>query len=289
MVGVCWSFALSTMMENAVRRAGGRDVVAPLHVLAADTWNQLWSKGRGDRDLALESSWRYEAPKACKLSESGSEVWCGEAYSVVPGSWRSDPNLVAEAARANTSGVYRISRVETLSARSGSSDQIARVLATGQSVFMNIAIDRNAWASIAGQDSTISDYATANAYHAVVLVGYRPANGGRQFLVHNSWGPSWRDGGYAWVSDQTIQRHARDLFTLEISARTSTKPIEPTPASAECPAGEAPDLLLHWCTPRCPDGAPTTAMLCRGAAMPPLFGRPWLSNVPQPKTNKEKS
>jgi C1A family cysteine protease len=35
--------------------------------------------------------------------------------------------------------------------------------------------------------------------HMVNLVGYRPApSGGYEFLIANSWGTGWGDGGFAW-------------------------------------------------------------------------------------------
>jgi cathepsin L len=35
--------------------------------------------------------------------------------------------------------------------------------------------------------------------HMVTLAGYRPApNGGYEFLIGNSWGTNWGDGGFAW-------------------------------------------------------------------------------------------
>jgi C1A family cysteine protease len=35
--------------------------------------------------------------------------------------------------------------------------------------------------------------------HMVTLAGYRPsANGGYEFLIANSWGEDWGDGGFAW-------------------------------------------------------------------------------------------
>lgn len=38
-------------------------------------------------------------------------------------------------------------------------------------------------------------------YHAQIVVGVRYVNGERQFLVRNSWGPYWGDGGHAWYSE----------------------------------------------------------------------------------------
>lgn len=44
-VGVCWSFAISSLLDNSLRRQGRGDVIAPLHVIAADSWNGIWKNG----------------------------------------------------------------------------------------------------------------------------------------------------------------------------------------------------------------------------------------------------
>src|SRR5262249_27151014 len=55
-VGVCWSFAISTVMDNGIRRAAKTDVVAPLHILAARTFQTLFRTGKSDRPMAGCSS-----------------------------------------------------------------------------------------------------------------------------------------------------------------------------------------------------------------------------------------
>src|SRR5436305_1387314 len=45
--GVCWSFALSTVMDNALRRAGRTEVMAPLHIVADDEYRVLYTQGSG--------------------------------------------------------------------------------------------------------------------------------------------------------------------------------------------------------------------------------------------------
>lgn len=133
MVGVCWAFAISTVMDNALRRAGNGEVVAPLHVVAANPWQDIWSKGHSNKALTMEASWPYDPVKACKLNESQSEVWCEKAYHVKPGSWRSDPSLVEEVARANQSGVFTITRAESV--KPTNTDQMLSALASGQSLY----------------------------------------------------------------------------------------------------------------------------------------------------------
>ena len=49
------------------------------------------------------------------------------------------------------------------------------------------------------------DHASAKEGHAVVLVGYTPD----YFIVRNSWGTNWGDGGYAYASND----YAYNAFT----------------------------------------------------------------------------
>ena len=43
-----------------------------------------------------------------------------------------------------------------------------------------------------------------HAFHAMCLVGFD--DGRRAFLVQNSWGPKWGQGGYAWLSYDLFER-----------------------------------------------------------------------------------
>jgi hypothetical protein len=40
--------------------------------------------------------------------------------------------------------------------------------------------------------------------HAVVAVGHGKVDGRRAVLVRNSWGPSWGDAGYGWLTEQFL-------------------------------------------------------------------------------------
>lgn len=54
-------------------------------------------------------------------------------------------------------------------------------------------------------------------YHAMLIVGFKVlANGQRIFRVRNSWGPSWCDGGYCWVSEEFISSpvHFTDIWAI---------------------------------------------------------------------------
>ena len=50
--------------------------------------------------------------------------------------------------------------------------------------------------------------------HAVVAVGIGTTYTGRQFLIRNSWGTAWADAGHAWLDDDFIVQHLRDVLVL---------------------------------------------------------------------------
>ena len=60
----------------------------------------------------------------------------------------------------------------------------------------------------------ISSGPKANALHAVAAVGHGTAAGKPLVLIRNSWGASWADGGYAWLDDDFVRQHVRELLIM---------------------------------------------------------------------------
>jgi hypothetical protein len=245
--GVCWSFAISTLMDNALRRAGRQDVLAPLHIIADDEFQLLFEKGAG-KPLVLEPSWAYDPHKACKLDDnSGDTSYCQQAYNIQVGSWKSDPALSAERAKAEASGVYRIMTFHPLKHGPADPDEIARVLGTGQAIYAGFDIDTKSWSSDSRQNGgVLADWQPdGSGGHAVALVGYRSTASGRQFLVHNSWGKGWGDGGYGWVSEAMVKARIREAFTVTVgdsngALATPTPSPSPLPVPLPTPARPPP-------------------------------------------------
>ena len=82
-VGACTAFSLSSTMDNAVRRLGRGDVIAPLHVWSKYAVPEMGTAGDEtmDKTITLEPSWPYDPAKACKLNRDPTDS-CGRAYSV---------------------------------------------------------------------------------------------------------------------------------------------------------------------------------------------------------------
>lgn len=293
-VGVCWAFTISTLMENSLRRGGKTDVVSPLHIVAEDAWDDLHRLGKTEGKVTLEASWPYDPAKACKLKETPNDVWCEDAYHVEQGSWRNDPGLVTEKGRANQMGVYPITKIQKLTAP-GSFDELAEVIAGGQAIYLSLNIDKTAWSNPPG--GVLAEYEVSAEYrHAVAAVGYR-STPSRAILIHNSWGADWGAGGYAWVSESNLSKHANDAFVIEVEGGGGNGfgipgvpgfnvpglpqipgipgmpwpglPGVPNqgqgqgqPAPGACAAGQVADVVTRACVAPCGNGLPPANGFC---------------------------
>jgi len=115
----------------------------------------------------------------------------------------------------------------------------------------------------------------------------------RQFLLHNSWSPEWREGGYAWISEAMIRAHVRDAFVVELNvsggggtpapATTGTVPWPfpfpmpggwGPPPTSDWPSGQARDVVVGTCVTACPGGVPPVAGICALASPGGTQGTP---------------
>lgn len=227
-VGVCWAHALSGVIDNGARQRGFRDAaVSALHVVAKSSWDDIYEDGPS-RPLTMEGAWPYDPPKACAFNESSTEVWCEQSYGVKAGSWRSSPQLVGELNRADALHALHFDDVEKLQAKPGDPHQVASVLASGRAIWADVAFDRSAWSYTQMKSGVFGDYEPSRSYgHAVVIVGYRNAGPERHFLLKNSWGTDWAQGGYAWMPEHLLARHLRQAFVLRVLSSNGAAPGEP--------------------------------------------------------------
>ena len=271
-VGACTAFSLSSTMDNAVRRMGRGDVIAPLHVWSKYGIPEMGTAGEEtvDKTLTVEPSWPYDPVKACKLNRAPLDS-CGRAYGVSSGSASADPALQAERALADSQGRYRLVAVERLHARPADIDEMAAILAGGDDVWAAFSVDGDAWSSGALRGNVIPDYTTdGDEGHAVTLSGYRTLPGGaRQFLIHNSWGTRWGEQGYGWISEAMVSRWLRSAYKIKVA--DASAPIGPLrPSSDGCPAGQVKDAVLGTCAAVCASGSAPAAGVC----LPSLPGFP---------------
>jgi hypothetical protein len=118
--------------------------------------------------------------------------------------------------------------------------------------------------------------AAIDAGHAVVLAGYAALPHGTYFLMHNSWGAGWGDGGFAWLHEASLKAWGREALVLDAEPTAASAALDPSstrPARARgevtCPAGTVPDALRAVCAAPCPDGGPRHDGVCPVAGQCP--------------------
>lgn len=213
-VGMCWAMATSSVAENALRRAGNRDTISAMHVLSAKSEKKLYAYGMNGIGLVSEAQWSFDGTEACVLNDVTNDS-CGMTYGVARGTWRMQPRAAGDVARADATGRYRL-RSEELS---GDVDEIANLLSQGRELRVDIGIDSKAWGWSGAQGGTLPEYAVADrGGHAVTAVGYKVAMGTRWFLLKNSWGTDWGNGGYVWISDMSMRNHIERAYMEDVYA-----------------------------------------------------------------------
>ncbi|HEY4122709.1 MAG TPA: C1 family peptidase, partial [Byssovorax sp.] len=297
-MGVCTAFSLSTAMDHAVRKMQRKDVLSPLHVWSKYAVAQMGAAGDAavDKAFTLEPVWPYDPAKACKLSKNPLDH-CGVAYHVTPGSGAIDPEIQGDQARADAASRYRLASIERLDTPA-KPDQVAAVLAGGDDVWTSFNIDTDAWEHRALHGGVIPDYTPNETVgHAVVLAGYRTVDGGkRQFLVHNSWGESWGDRGYGWISEDMVRANMRGAYKVKVvdaagmpslpglpGVTPPATPTIPTP-KGDCASGQVHDAVSGRCAAPCASGSAPAAGVC----LPTVPGLPSiLGPLPAPGSPRE--
>jgi hypothetical protein len=141
-----------------------------------------------------------------------------------------------------------------------------RDLAIGLSLptrFKPIAIkDDTSGAQYISDDLTWSDKPGG---HFVSVVGYSVVADGTYFLLKNSWGTKWGQGGYAWIHDVTLSKMLGTAFVIDGQPVNTTGLKIPMAKAGHvdvCPPGQVPDTINAACSPLCTDGGPPTAGAC---------------------------
>lgn len=282
-VGACTAFSLSSTLDNAAIRAGkmqpgvAGQAASANHVWAAYGFPQMGSAADANlnRTIAPMSIWGQSHSESCKIANPiiGD---CADAVTprVVPGSFRSDPALIAKSDRADQGGLYKIVGYEKLDVQPVKVEQLVQTLASGGDLWIAMKIDGFAWSNRQMKNGVIPDWQSENGGHAVAMAGYRDTPNGKQFLVHNSWGTSWGDGGYGWVSEAMVQKWMHFAYRVKIA--DGVRPTELT--DDDCGADEMVDLATARCAAICPDNT-RPANGC-GGAVPGAPGIPGMPPLP---------
>lgn len=223
-VGSCTAFSLSSAMDNGIRRQNRQDTTSSLHVWSHYGTPDMGAAGDGNvgKDIATWPQWPYDERLACELDTTGD---CGP-YSPPTGDPNSDSALQSKIKAADAEGNWIIREYDQIGSDPNS---IATMLASGADVWFAMQIG-DSWMS-PNPDHTISDWTddSIDGGHAVLFAGYRLVNGKRQFLVHNSWGTSWGDNGFAWISEAMVTAYLEGAYKVVVEARSGPNPAPPAP------------------------------------------------------------
>jgi C1A family cysteine protease len=171
--GSCWAFARTKAFEAALLNIGREiDVdLAEQDTLVNDRSSYGCNGGFMDGDFEVEQGQTTE--EECPYRGSHRFRCQGTKYAQAV-SW------------AMLGGRRSAPSVDELRAAIHKYKVLAVTVAAGRSFSPN-------------REGRITTCGSRGVNHMVTLVGYRPApNGGYEFLIANSWGEGWGDGGYAW-------------------------------------------------------------------------------------------
>jgi hypothetical protein len=258
----CTAFATATAIDHALIRWSGKTSSAS----AMQIWSRYHSPSvetsllsNIGQPIGPEQAWPFNVTQAvswvpCSDMPAGSKAKCGLPVN--------DPHADKIAAAS----VGEFTEVEYLTTPLDTKT-LETKLAAGQDIIVGMELPTAFVPKGKPGARYIPDYSTSagpDAGHAFVLAGYAQMPHGTYFLAHNSWGPSWGDGGYAWIHESTIGKWVHDAVAVD------AEPLDRDDASRprkdrwtkECPDGLLPDSIRAACSPACPDGSPRHDDVC---------------------------
>jgi hypothetical protein len=261
---------MATALDHALARWKGD---AP-RVSAMEVWSRYHSpfevksiESNVGQTLAAEDVWPFDVAEASSLvacDDGGPRGRCGHAPAA------------AKLAQATAKPIAIFNHVEYLSETDLAS--LEARLASGQDVIVSIGLP-DAFVPKGKAGARYVPHYTQEAKdsgHALVLAGYAALPHGVYFLLHNSWGTGWGDGGYAWMHETTLHAHLREALVLDAEPLEPVTPQRPKRKRGEttCPRATGavdlvPDSIRGTCSPRCPDGSPRHDGVCAVAGQCP--------------------
>lgn len=249
----CTAFSIATAVDHAVARWTG---AAP-NVSVMQLWARYHTpiakkaiRANIGQTVGLETAWPFDERTAkgwleCEAGKKAPKEGCGLAPDA------------AKAAKTSAAPAATFTQVTYLD--DPDSVDLQEHLAAGQDVVVSLELPT----TFAPKGNVGARYVPhwreedPDGGHALVVAGYAKLAKATYFLLHNSWGTGWGDGGYAWIHETTLTSHLREALVLD---------AEPTLADAKRPRRErgayicegdlVPDSLRGTCAPRCTDGSP---------------------------------
>lgn len=279
-IGACTAFSLAAAMDNSILRssADGADGggVSVMH---------LWSRyhAASMRDAYQSNLQRAVTREAVAqwnvLTSHRACGWtnCGQGACSFDWLWGCGKPVDADFTSTADASPYAV--LDGVTEVPFTTPSLRKVLASGDDVWVSLHWSdkwelegyKLAITSLFGGEAALSDQdATGETdAHAFVLAGYRDEPDGTYFLVHNSWGKSWGNSGYAWMRERTLLRNATGGHAYVVRARLSSSPRPSTGAPSTCAPPALPDSGTKQCAPQCPGGGARHFGVCPVAGQCP--------------------
>jgi hypothetical protein len=261
-VGSCTAFSLAAAIDNSLLSQGMKIPVSALHVWSRYHRPSMEAAARAVQEqvIAPESAVPYDQKQACSWGACNTPYPCAKRLRVECG--RPVPEgFSRNAERSSTARVVQITRLNDRNVRS-----FLAPLAKGHDIWFAMSLDGDSFdgdelISWRGNHHVVPHFSARHSRsgHAILLAGYKMTPDGLLFLVHNSWGTGWGDGGYAWIHEKTLQENIYSAYLVE--ARPLSAPL-PRPQTTECPDPLVPDSSTGECVPLCQDGSPRHGGVC---------------------------
>lgn len=271
-VGACTAFALSAVMDNALRRSNLNITTSPEHVwghYGVPTMEDA-AQDNVNRGITTFDALPYSGKEACEITKDQTDD-CGETYGVAPNTSGGDAALQQKLRTADGANGHRLIGFEELQIQPPNLDEMTALLASGADIWAGFDIDSSVWVNRRMNANVIPDWTTPDGGHSVAIAGYRKVGGSLQFLIHNSWGASWGDGGYAWISQAMVQKWMHLAYKVRTDADPGS-PASPVPAQTDedCRGDQVLDSVTNKCAGVCPDQTrPANGMCPSGPAPAP--------------------
>lgn len=132
--------------------------------------------------------------------------------------------------------------------------KVQEMVGAGLDLILGVNLTGGDWNKAVKADGIIPDYATDSAWsgHSVMLVGYKQIANKNYYIVRNSWGTVWGDGGYGYISFDTLKGKTFTAAAILVGRAGASK-------VQDCPMGQAP-ALDGTCTMVCQDGTLADSM-----------------------------
>jgi hypothetical protein len=256
----CTAFSLAAAIDHAVARWTGK----PSNVSAMEIWSRYRSpnarKAIGSnigQALTSESGWPFDerTAKGWVACDNGGGKPPKEGCGLLP-----DAKRVAS---AKADPAVTLTDVTYLT--DPDVDDLREHLAAGDDIVISLDLPPVFAPTGRAGARYVPHWLTAEPEggHAVVLAGYASLAHATYFLLHNSWGPGWGDGGYAWIHATTVMKHMREALVVDAEpVLKDAAKLRRVRGAYTCDASLVPDSIRGTCTPVCPDGSPRSDGAC---------------------------